>query len=270
MAKTYLKGNNKKYQWIDSLGAWRSTCSSGAPITSPIVTVGTTTGIDYAPYGKCVKYDSEDEYTGPWHSSALSPADNSVMFDANESTRWFPFPPPKSPPTHVKFLFIPPEPIVIEKDIEIKGGVMKYAGNPLTAQLLVNDSLIVQKPAFDLGPEWLSGTYSGGLINKIEFRQKERPNNRDGQRFSVNAIKIDGEFLVSSASVTVLTFSDDKDLDTWKYNDHVVETDSSGNAVGGGGVGTVGQVYGNTVSFLKIEPGWSTTTYARNITQNPF
>ena len=232
----------------------------GKKLTDIITNVGLGAGVDYALFTQCRRMDNGQEYTGPWDSAAVNPTNKNVVYDGNENTNWFPLP-QKFQKIDVEFVFKPPLPIRVNGLVEIKGGVQNLGGGKIgTAQLFINGDLIFEKQIWDENPEWASGSYSGDIV-EIVFKQKEPAPTTGGKRFSINAFKIDGEYLISNQPVTELTFSSDKGLDRFAYNDVVTQIKQDGTPTIPAATGHVGEIYDAKMSLLKIEPNWQVGNY---------
>ena len=223
-----------------------------SPQIGPITGKGLTTGVDYAQYVKIWNMNADTEYTGPLYQNGNQ--DINAVFDGNESTTWLVISEPTL--TNLEFRFYPPTPIKVNGLIEIKGGV--HTGD--TAQLYINDDLIIEEVASDVDPKWLSGSYSGE-INYIRFTQ--RGDVSQSKRFSVNAFKIDGEYLISNRQATYLEFGSNTDFDKFHLFDPVKECDASGNLLDG--IGTVGEVVPaqNRIILTKEQPNWDIGSYVQ-------
>jgi hypothetical protein len=237
----------------------------------PIVNVGTTTGVDYAPYVKLIDLNTGADVTN--HSFQFSEGTPNDVFNGNEAAnskyyRGMRY--TNADVVNAKFVFTPPQPITVNGLIEVKGG---FCGDSRDGVLKINGQVVVEINAFDLEPEWASAEYTGE-IHTIEYHQKRYPGSPDGVDiapdgknitafFSITAFKIDGEYLISNQpGVTYLDFNPGTDFTDFSYNNEIKECDASENLQDA--VGKIGEIKEsqNRIVLLTNQPNWDVGNYA--------
>lgn len=219
----------------------------GKSLTDIITNVGFATGINYNQYSVVWDLKRNQPYTGGFKPGTNPSFDQ--VYDGNENTQMYCY----QVGEEISFRLIPPRPIIVKGQVEIKAG---FNNESRLGQLKINGIVVREFSAHDIEPAWFSASFSG-KINTIEIRQKEYST----KSFGVAAFRIDGEYLINNKQVTELTFSSNKGLNDFTYNDIVDQVDRIGNLTIPRATGHVGEVYGNKMSLLKIESNWAVGNY---------
>jgi len=240
------------------------------PTIGPITQVGTTTGVDYSQY--VTLWNTTLNREEPDGDPEANGGTKNDIFDANEDTYyWRAYRSTSSNKYDLKFIFTPPNPIIVQGQVEVKCG---FANNSRLGVMRINGEVVLELEAggSPYDPQWFSVSYTGE-INSIELEQKY--NTETGTSYpsprtvSVNAFKIDGEYLVSNKTVTYLDFANNTGFGDFSFYDYLEEVDVNGNDLGASG--NVGEVspsgFPNRITLVEDEAGWSAGNYLANTTK---
>ncbi len=232
-----------------------------APIIGPITVVGTMTGVDYTQYIRIVDMNGRELSEQDMVDEGFNRnGERTDVFDGNEGQRYYrgKVATPQDDRS-IRFIFKPPTPIKIQGLFEIKCG---FHGTHRDGTIYINDEPILTLTSHDGDPQWFSVSYEG-LIKEIRVEQDLMT--EKNKTVSVNAMKVDGEYLIGSQPVTYLEFNSSTDFDKFSLFDYIEECDASGNLLDA--TGTIGEALPaqNRITLTENNANWSVGSYVKKI-----